>query len=187
MNIQKTFVLVASISLCTLYLPKVSAQNMEDTTGNHFRDDLLDHLVGDWSDSSTAHGSAFTSNVDVRWVLNHQYLLIHLKSKEIVPWWHTEMEYYEYIGYNHYQNRYTIHGMSIEGDEDLSEGFSYGYRDGNDFKTVAKFGADTNVVQHLIWHPETNTWNFQSRPEINGKEGEIFLDMKLTTAKTSSN
>ncbi len=165
---------------------KVWSQNTEDTTGNHFRDDLLDHLVGDWSDSSTAHGSAFTSNVDVRWVLNHQYLLIHLKSKELVPWWHTEMEYYQYIGYNHYQNRYTVHGMSIEGDEDLSEGFCYGYRTGNDFKTVAKFGADTNIVQHFIWHPETNTWNIQSRPEINGKEGEIFLDMKLTAAKTNS-
>ena len=76
--------------------------------------------------------------------------------------------------------------MSIEGDEDISEGFSYGYRNGNDFKTVAKFGADTNVVQHFIWHPETNTWNIQSRPEINGKEEEVFLDMKLRPASGSS-
>jgi len=60
------------------------------------------------------------------------------------------MEYYECIGYNHYKQRYTTHGMSIEGDEDYSEGFSYGYRNGNDFKTVAKFGSDTNIVQHLL-------------------------------------
>jgi len=180
MIIQKTFTTAALIIVCILSVAKLSAQNTEDTSGNHFRDDLLDHLVGDWSDSSTAHGSAFTSYVNVRWVLNHQYILIHLKSKEIVPWWHTEMEYYEYIGYNHYQKRYTVHGMSIEGDEDISEGFGYGYRDGNDFKTVAKFGADTNIVQHFIWHPETNTWNIQSRAEINGEEEEIFLDMKLT-------
>ena len=90
------------------------------------------------------------------------------------------MEYYEYIGYNHYQKRYTVHGMSIEGDEDLSEGFGYGYRNGNEFKTVEKFGTDTNIVQYLFWHPENSSWNIQSRAEINGKEGDIFLNMKLT-------
>ncbi len=117
--------------------------------------------------------------------LNHQYLVLHLKSNEIVPWWGVQMEYYQYIGYNHYKQRYTIHGMSIEGDEDLSEGFCYGYRNGNDFKTVAKFGADTSIVQHLIWQPETNTWLIQSKAEVNGKEGNIFLDMKLTAEKPS--
>ena len=96
------------------------------------------------------------------------------------------MEYYAYIGYNHYQKRYAVHGMSIEGDEDLSEGFSYGYQNGNEFKTVAKFGADTNIVQRYFWEPVTNSWNIQSRPEINGKKGDIFLDMKLTAANQKS-
>lgn len=162
------------------------AQTAEDTADHRFHDDLLNHLVGEWNDTAIAHGSKFTSHVDVKWVLNHQYLLIHLKSHEVIPWWHVQMEYYEYIGYNHYQKRYTVHGMSIEGDEDLSEGFGYGYRNGNDFKTVAKFGADTNIVQHFIWQPATNSWAIQSRPERNGKEGDIFLDMKLTAAKPSS-
>ncbi len=162
------------------------AQNTADTTDHRFHDDLLDHLVGKWHDTATAHGSKFTSEIDASWVLNHQYLLIHLKSNEVVPWWHVQMEYYEYIGYNHYQQRYTVHGMSIEGDEDLSEGFSYGYRNGNDFKNIAKMSADTSVVQHLIWQPESNTWLIQSRAVINGKEGEIFLDMKLVALKPSS-
>ena len=90
------------------------------------------------------------------------------------------MEYFEYIGYNHYKQRYTMHGLSIEGDEDISEGFGYGSRNGNDFRTSQKFGVDTAIVQHMIWQPETNTWHIQSRPEINNKEGEVFLDMKLT-------
>lgn len=93
------------------------------------------------------------------------------------------MEYYQYFGYNHYKQRYTIHGMSIEGDEDLSEGFCYGYRNGNDFKVVAKFGVDTNIVQHILWQPETNTWLIQTRQESNGKESEVFLEMKLTAVK----
>jgi len=169
--------------IATLICVSTLAQNSQDTTDRRFHDDLLDHLVGTWNVTSIAHGSPFTSVIDVNWVLNHQYLLVHLKSNEIIPWWHVQMEYYEYIGYNHYQKHYTVHGMSIEGDEDLSEGFGYGYRNGNEFKTVAKFSADTNIVQYFIWQPQTNTWSIQSREQINGKEGEVFLEMKLTAVK----
>jgi len=174
---------VIALIITTLICFASFSQNAADTTDKRFHDDLLDHLVGNWHDTAVAHGSVFTSEVDANWVLNHQYLLIHLKSNEVVPWWHVQMEYDEYIGYNHYQQRYIVHGMSIEGDEDLSEGFSYGYRNGNDFKTITKFSADTNIVQHFIWKPVSNTWLIQSRPEINGKEGELFLEMKLTSVK----
>ena len=179
---KKFIFLFVSLLVSTI----LCAQTSADSADRRFHDDLLDHLVGSWHDTSIAHEHKFTSEVEANWVLNHQYLLIHLKSNEVVPWWGVEMEYYEYIGYNHYKQRYTVHGMSIEGDEDLSEGFCYGYRNGNSFKTIAKFGADTNIVQHFIWHPENNTWSIQSRSEINGKEGEVFLDMKLTAAKPSS-
>lgn len=161
-------------------------QNIPDSADRRFHDDLLDHLVGEWSVTSTAHGTPFTADLSATWVLNHQYLFIHFKSHEIIPWWNMPMEYFEYIGYNRYQKRYTVHGMSIEGDEDLSEGFSYGYRTGNEFKNVAKFSSDTSVVQIFTWHPETKTWNIQSRSEIGGKEGEVFLNMKLVSLKPST-
>lgn len=176
------FLLIAALVATSSF-----SQTAEDTTDHRFHDDLLNHLVGEWNVSSTAHGSTFNGDLEARWVLNHQYLHIHLKSHEVIPWWHVQMEYEEFIGYNHYSKQYVFHGMSIEGDEDASEGFGYGYRNGNEFKTVAKFGVDTNIVQHFIWRPATNSWNIESRPESNGKEGEIFLDMKLTATKTSSN
>jgi len=174
----------SSYCICVILLIAYSSfAQTNDTTDKRFHDDLLDHLVGNWHDTAVAHGSTFTSEIDVRWVLNHQYLVIHLKSNQVIPWWGVEMEYYEYIGYNHYHKRYTVHGMSIEGDEDLSEGFGYGYRNGNEFKTINKFSSDTSVIQRYTWQSETNTWRIQSTPEINGKEGEVFLDMKLTKAK----
>ena len=169
--------------ITVLFTTSLFAQNLTDTTDKRFHDDLLDHLVGNWHDTAVAHGSTFTSEIDVRWVLNHQYLLIHLKSNEVIPWWSVEMEYYEYIGYNHYQKRYTVHGMSIEGDEDFSEGFGYGYRNGNEFKTINKFSRDTSIVQRYMWQSQNKTWCIQSTSEIKGKEGEVFLDMKLTKAE----
>lgn len=171
-----------ALSIAAIILQNISsfAQNSTDTADGRFHDDLLDHLVGNWHNTSSAHGSKFTSAVDAGWVLNHQYLLVHLKSNEIIPWWGVQMEYYQYIGYNKLKKRYTVHGMSIEGDADLSEGFCYGYRNGNTFKTIAEFSRDTSVVQYLIWQPESKDWRIQSRALIKGKEGEVFLDMKLT-------
>lgn len=181
--IRKKFAFIALMIVCA-NIPHTSfAQTVADSTDRRFHDDLLDHLVGEWNDTAVAHGSTFTSKIEASWVLNHQYLLIHLKSDEIIPWWHVQMEYYAYIGYNHYKQHYTVHGMSIEGDEDLSEGFCYGYRNGNEFKIVAKFGADTSVIQRYIWRPESKNWIIQSRLEIGGKEGDVFLDMKLTAVK----
>lgn len=154
-----------------------------NTKDGRFHDDLLEHLVGKWHDTATAHGSVFTSEVEVKWVLNHQYLLLHLRSNEIVPWWGTEMEYYQYIGYNHKKNRYTIHGMSIEGDQDLSEGFSYGFKENDVVKTVAKFSDTKNIIQRYFWNASTDSWLIESRNEEDGVESEVFLNMKLTRAK----
>ena len=172
---KQSFFLIA-MCICTLS----RAHAAKDTTDHRFHDDLFDHLVGNWHVTGVAHELNFTSEVEVNWVLNHQFLLFHLRSNEVIPWWGVEMEYFEYIGYNHYKQRYTMHGMSIEGDEDISEGFGYGSRNGNDFRTSQKFGTDTAVVQHMIWQPETKTWRIQSRLEINNKEGDVFLEMKLT-------
>jgi hypothetical protein len=170
-----------------LYMP-VFAQTAEDTTDGRFHDDLLNHLVGKWDITSIAHGSPFTSDLEAAWVMNHQHLRIHLKSHEIIPWWHVQMEYEEFIGYNKSSKRYVVHGMSIEPyDYDPSEGFCYGYRTGNEFKTVAKFGFDSLIVQRFTWDPASLSWSIKSNWVIAGKEGEVFLDMKLVAAKSSSN
>src|SRR5882757_3782184 len=103
------------IFVMAMFFSTVSyAQTAKDTTDHRFHDDLFDHLVGNWHVTAVAHDHAFTSEVEVNWVLNHQFLLFHLKTNEVVPWWGVEMEYFEYIGYNHNKQRYTIHGMSIE-------------------------------------------------------------------------
>jgi hypothetical protein len=183
MTKNKTFISIMLIVLSAFFTSPTFAQATKDSADGRFHDDLLDHLVGNWKVTSVAHDFSSTGNINSAWVLNHQYLHIHFKGNEIIPWWHMPMEYEEFIGYNHNNKRYTVHGISIEGDADLSEGFSYGYRNGNEFKTIAKFSADTSIVQRFIWEPVSMSWNIQSRMEISGKEGEVFLDMKLVAVK----
>ena len=102
------------------------------------------------------------------------------------------MEFEEFIGYNHSNKRYVVHGMSIEGDEDPSEGFGYAYRTGNEFKTVAKFGLDSLIVQRFALQTayreitHADSWNIKSAWVIAGQEGEPFLEMQLVPATPSS-
>jgi len=80
-----------------IYIPSF-ALNAEDTTDGRFHDDLLNHLVGQWDVTTIAHGSPFTATLEGDWVLNHQYLHIHFKSHEVIPWLHMQMEYEEFSG-----------------------------------------------------------------------------------------
>lgn len=176
--------------LITAFITTASfAQNKEDTTDHSFHDNLLDHLVGKWNVSAVAHGFPSTAVIEASWAYNHQHLHLHFKGNDTIPWIGTPMEFDYFIGYNHNYNRYVIHGMSVFGD-DNDEGFWYASRNDNELKITGKpiitSSSDSMVVQRLTWQPETNTWLIQSRQSANGKEGDVFLDMKLTAAKPKS-
>ena len=162
------------------------AQNTEDTIDRQLHDDLLDHLVGKWNITSVAHGFSSTAVLEAEWVLSHQHLHIHLRSNEVIPWIHEQMVFDYFISYNHNSKRYVVHAMSVFGVDD-DEGFWYGYRNGNELKIFQKANitsnSDTLNVQRFTWDPTSNSWTIQSRPVIAGKEGELILDMKLTSAK----
>jgi hypothetical protein len=176
---QVYFILIATIIATTSF-----AQSPKDTTNGSFQDDLLDHLVGKWNITSVAHGFSSTAVLEAEWVLNHQYLHYRLKSNEVIPWIKMPMEIDCFISYNYNSKRYVVLGMSVFGVDDF-EGFCYGSRNGNELKLVqeANNDADPTNIQRYTWEPTSNSWTIQSRPIVAGKEGEIFLNMKLVALK----
>ena len=181
---NKTFFLVMLIVFSALIINPTFAQNPKDTTTGSFQDDFLDHLVGKWNITSVAHGFSSTAVLEAEWVLNHQFLYYHFAGNDTIPWIHKPMEFECYISYNYNNKRYVVLGMSVFGVDDF-EGFSYGSRNGNELKIVQKGNneaAPTNI-QRYIWEPASNSWSIQSRPIVAGKEGEVFLDMKLVPAQ----
>ena len=180
---QLHFLLVATFISIT-----VLAQNKTDTADRRFHDDLLDHLIGTWNVKSVAHGFTSTASITAEWILDHQHMHMHFKGNDIIPWIGGPMEFDYFIGFNHHQNRYIIHGISVFGN-DNDEGFWYGHRTGNELKLIGKpiitSSSDTMNIQRLTWNPETNTWLIQTRPSIHGTEGEVFLDMELTAKEPS--
>ncbi|HEY5749449.1 MAG TPA: hypothetical protein VIU12_25450 [Chryseolinea sp.] len=173
------------IFFCCLIASASLAQNTKDTTDGLFQDDLLEHFVGQWNVSSIAHGKIFKqTDLDATWVMNHQYLRIHLQGTEIVPWLGIPIEVLYFIGYNHHAKRYIVHELTVLGGDQPNGGFCYADRDGNELKLVHKFPApaDTAIVQRFTWEPASGSWRMVSRLEISGKEEEPFLDLKAIPA-----
>ncbi len=173
--------------MVTLVSSSVVAQDANDTLNPTFQDDLLDHLVGNWKVTSVAHGFSSTAIINAEWVYNHQHLRLHFRGNDTIPWIGMPMEFDNFIGFNKNESRYVIHGISVFGVND-DEGFWYGYRNGNELKIVAKPSITSTshamVVQRLKWDPESNTWLIESRQSANGKEGDVFLEMKLAALDT---
>jgi hypothetical protein len=164
-----------------------NAQSAEDTTDGRFHDGLLNNLVGKWDAEATVHNEKFTLKFEAEWVLDHQYLRMHFKSNEAVPWLKMKFEQESFFGYNGMYKRYIVHEMSVHGGNGPYEGFCYAYKTGNKFKIVQKMGdLDQWSVQELTWEPGSKSWLVVSRPVVDGKEGEPFIAMKLVAAKPST-
>jgi hypothetical protein len=185
---NKTFISIILITLSALIISPTFAQTAEDSTDGRFHDDLLNHLVGKWDVAAMVHGQKFTLNLEAEWVLDHQHLHIHYKSHEVVPWLKIPFEGESFFAYNHANQRYTVHEMTVHGGDGPYEGFCYAYETGNEFKLMQKWaGSDTLTAQRFTWEPLSKSWHITAKLLVDGKEGESFIDMKLVAAKPSSN
>lgn len=171
--------LFVSLTICSF------AQTGPDTT--RFFDDLMDHLVGKWDVSAIVYGQKFTLDREAEWVLDHQYIRIHEKSREVIPWLKTPFERTIFIGYNRLNKRYIVYELTVHGAGGpiRPEGFSYAERTGNELKTTLTNGSDMVINQRFTWEPESGTWRFHGRRVIDGKEQEPHVDQRATRVKAS--
>jgi hypothetical protein len=178
MTLIALFVFLASCSF---------AQTAGDSTRG-FHDDLLDHFVGKWDVSATVHGQKFTLKREAEWVLDHQYLRIHEKSREVIPWLKIPFERTIFIGYNHRSKRYIVYELTVHGGDvpHEPEGFYYGDRTGNELKMVHTKGSEVIGNSRFTWDPVSGSWYFQGRMVVAGKEQEPIVDQKAVAAKPLS-
>ena len=182
--IPKTVTLITLIVFLATYS---FAQTAGDTT-MRFHDDLLNNFVGKWDVSATVHGQKFTLDREAEWVMNHQYLRIHEKSREVIPWLKVPFERTIFIGYNHQSKRYVVYELTVHGADGpfQPEGFSYGDRTGNELKMVLTKGSEVVITQRFAWDPSSKSWHFQGRRVIDGKTQEPHVDQIAVRAKTLS-
>src|SRR5262245_52335136 len=93
------------------YQTVAQTQEPLDGPGRIFRDDLLDSLVGKWQLTRTIRGTQVHNTVEVEWVLNHQFLRVHMKDTA-VP---SQYEAMVFIGYDNASERYVPHWIDVFG------------------------------------------------------------------------
>ncbi len=188
MNISRTVFLIVLTAAASCWGPVSFGQVAEDGSDARVYDDLLDRLVGKWHVSAVVHGQKFTLDREAEWVLSHQYLRIHEKSREVVPWLKIPFERTIYVGYNPRSKRYVVHELNVHGANVPfePEGFSYGTRAGNALEIVHRNKGDVFGIARWTWNPEAATWHFQGRQVIDGKAQEPFVDLVAVAAKPSA-
>jgi hypothetical protein len=189
MSLRTMISSITLIGLAFCWAPTASAQVAKDGSDGRFYDDLLDHLVGKWEVNAVVHGQKFTLDREAEWVLSHQYMRINEKSREVIPWLKVPFERTIYIGFNHRTKRYIWYELTVHGADTPYEpqGFAYAARNGNELAIEILNGSEVMARSRLTWDPAANTWIFQGRLVIAGKEQEPHVDQKAVAVTPSSN
>jgi hypothetical protein len=118
-----------------------------------FQDELVDRLAGKWTLTRKMRGKESQNTLEAVWVLNHQFLQLHMKDDASPP----EYEAIVYLGYDHTSERYVVHWLDGFGGR-TSETLGYGKRDGDSIRFFFEY-PDGPFHNTFTWHPDSKTWS----------------------------
>ncbi|HEY7784785.1 MAG TPA: DUF1579 family protein [Pyrinomonadaceae bacterium] len=153
-RVVSSAVLLIFINAAWLSVVLGVGQEPLDGRNRIFRDELLDNLVGDWKITRKIRGRIVNNTAKVDWVLNHQFLRIHMKDVNNPP----EYEAMVFIGYDNTSERYVVHWIDVFGGR-FSETLGYGTRSGNTIKFVFEYPSGP-FHNTFTWKPNERSWNF---------------------------
>ena len=165
----------AALLFCLGLAPAANLAAQEPLDGPHrqFRDDLLDNLVGSWRLTRKIRGQTVENSVRAEWVLNHQFLQIHMKDVKSPP----AYEAMVFIGYDNTSERYVAHWLDVFGGRS-SETLGFGVRSGNSIKFVFEY-PDGPFHNTFTWDPGARAWNFLMRSKDKTGKWTVFAEDNL--------
>jgi len=144
-----------------------------DGPNRPFKDELLENLTGDWKLTRQIRGQKVENTVKVEWVLNHQFLRIHMKDAATPPQYETMV----FVGYDNASDRYVVHWIDIFGGR-FSETLGYGKRHGNSIKFVFEY-PDGPFHNTFTWNAADKTWTFLMEQKNNEGKWTTFATDSL--------
>jgi hypothetical protein len=177
-TVTRTACLSALAVACLVGRPLAAAEPQLDGPQHIFRDNLLDHLVGEWKVTRKMRGRMSDSTARVEWILNHQFLQVHVKGVEKPP---AGYEALVLIGYNHGRMRYVAHWNDIFGGK-WSETLGFGNRTGNAIRFVFDY-PDGPFLNTFTWDPDTKTWTSLMQSKDKAGSWTIFAEERWQRAK----
>ena len=140
-----------------------SATIAQDRT---FNDPFIDRLAGEWTLTRQIRGKEVENTVRAQWVLNHQFLQVHMTDSAQPP----AYEALVYIGYQHDSQRYVVHWLDVYGGKGSALG--YGKRAGDSIEVAFQYD-DGPFFNTLTWDTLGQGWTFKM--ESVNKDGKRQL------------
>ena len=141
-------------------------------------DQLLNSLTGKWVLRGTIHKTSTTHDVDIQWVLHHQFVQIHEISRERLASDPAKPQYEAIvmIGWDATKQQYVVYWTDVYGG-----GFSLrGYAEKKASSIPMVFSAgDGNFYTTFTYDDKTKTWRWDMDNEKDGKRTE-FARMTMT-------
>jgi hypothetical protein len=144
----------------------VGADEQDDGPKRIFKDSFIENLTGDWKLTRKIRGKEVLNTVKVLWVLNHQFLQIHMKDVAKPP----AYEALALIGYAHADKKYVAHWCDTYGGKFSAIG--HGKRSGNSIEFEFKY-PDGPFYTTFTWDARAKGWTF--RMESLNKDGKRVL------------
>lgn len=146
------------------------AQTSRDGRGGRFDDDLISNLVGDWRIAREIRGTVVHNTARASWVLNHQFLQLHMKDVADPP----QYEALVLLGYVYSDKQYLAHWLDNFGAK--FAGIGRGSRQGNSVEFCFDY-ASGPFFNTLTWFPERDQWQFRGETQAaDGTRRHFALD-----------
>ena len=139
------------------------AASAQDRT---FNDPFIQQLAGEWTLTRQIRGKEAENIVLAQWVLNHQFLQVHMTDSAQPP----AYEAIVYIGYQHDTQRYVVHWLDVYGGKGSAIG--YGKRAGDSIEVAFQYD-DGPFFNTLTWDTLGQGWTFKM--ESVNKDGKRQL------------
>jgi hypothetical protein len=146
------------------------------------KDPLLDRLTGSWILQGTIAGRETTHDIESEWVLNHEYLRLHERSREKNAQGEPAYEAIVFIEWNESSNEYKCLWLDSTSGGGLSAPTAQGKRGSDEitflFRDKDK-DKDSGVHTAFVYSKSTDTWNWLIDNEDGGTLTS-FAKVKLT-------
>ena len=143
------------------------------------QDDLLDKMEGNWRLSGKFEGQPVNHSVEVRWVLNHQFLEIHEKDANPPQGDNVPYDALVYVGYAPASRHYVAHWLDVFGDG--SETLGYGKRTGSAIEFDFEYPGQPWLTT-FRWNAASKTWQWLMRTKNKQGQWQETADMTLARA-----
>lgn len=144
-----------------------SAQSAVDGPRGRFDDDLISRLEGSWRISRQIRGTTVENTAKATWVLNHQFLQLHMRDTASPP----KYEAIVLIGYVYADKQYVAFWTDTFGAKFAAMGRGTRSGDAVEFRFEYPDGPFFNT---FTWLPDKQQWTFRMESQNATGQRQLF-------------